>query len=377
MLTPLGAMKLAIVEARKGLGHVSPNPPVGCVIIDKSGNFLAKGYHHKFGGDHAEIDALKQVRDTSLLEGAIVYVTLEPCAHIGKTPACAVTLSKLPIEKVIYGLIDPNPLVAGKGLEILRHAGIAVQPIKDLVGESATALSDELEELTEIFLLNHRNKKAFVSVKIASTLDGQIAHASGESQWLTGEEAREHAQYLRGIHDVVMIGAGTFRQDHPRLNVRHSRFPEKSNHVIIVNTSGDILDKIKNSVLYSCHDPSRVIVAVGENSKFAREMTKPDFHIWRLPEREGLVDMTGVFQKVYETGLSSVFVEGGARLVSHLIERGLAHRLYQFIAPQLLGIKSGRAFTESFVSSSFAERIVVKRPVWTPMGSDVLLSGRL
>ncbi len=382
MLTPLGAMKLAIAEARKGFGFVSPNPPVGCVILDRDGNFLAKGYHRKFGSDHAEIDALKQIQNEKALEGATVYVTLEPCAHFGKTPPCAVALAKLPVAKVVYGLKDPNLLVSGQGLEILKRAKISVQPVGELVGDAATELIGELEDLAEVFLLNHREKKSFVSVKIATTLDGQIAHVSGESKWLTGDNSREHAQYLRGIHDAVMIGAGTFRQDNPKLNVRHSRFSGKSNYAIIVNSKGDLLDQIADSELLNCHEPGRVIVAVGESSKNLRRFERKSeilnkVQIWPLPEKNGLIKLSALFEKAFDTGLSSIFVEGGARLVSNLIVEGHVHRLYQFVAPQLLGAKSGKPFTEGLDIPKFSDRIIVERPAWLPLGDDVLLTGRL
>ncbi len=376
MLTALGAMQLAILEAKKGWGHVSPNPPVGCVILDKSGNFLAKGHHRKFGGDHAEIDALKEVREPKLLDGATLFVTLEPCAHHGKTPPCAEALAKLPLSKVVYGLVDPNPLVAGKGLEILKSAGKIVQSIASLVGESSASVNDDLEDLAEVFLFNQRERKTFASVKVATTLDGNMAHVSGESQWLTSEEARDHAQYLRGLHDAVIIGAGTFRHDNPRLNVRHAKFENKKNHVIVVNTSGSCLEKIEDSALYQSHEPRRIIVAAGESNASVLKNKSSDVEIWLLPERDGLIDLSSVLKKAYASGLMSVFVEGGARLISQFIEHNHAHRLYQFIAPQILGRRSGRAFTESVTSLTFAARVTMKRPVWTPMGPDVLLSGR-
>lgn len=145
MFTPLGAMKLAIDEARKGLGFVEHNPPVGCVILDAHGDLLAKGFHRIYGGDHAEIDALKQVRNEIELKGATIYVTLEPCAHEGKTPSCAKRLALLPIKKVVYGLQDPNPLVNGKGAELLRSAGILV--------EQEDTLKQELEGANRDFYL--------------------------------------------------------------------------------------------------------------------------------------------------------------------------------------------------------------------------------
>jgi diaminohydroxyphosphoribosylaminopyrimidine deaminase/5-amino-6-(5-phosphoribosylamino)uracil reductase len=190
-LTPNEAMKLAIEEAARGAGFVAPNPLVGCVILSRDGALIGRGHHERIGEGHAEVRALESVADVSQLNAAQVFVTLEPCAHQGRTPSCAEALAKLPIASVTYGLEDPNPLVAGKGAEILRAAGKTVQ----IFG----GLKTELEEACEIFLMNMREKRAFVALKAAASLDGKIALPDGSSQWITGEESRAHVQSLRGF----------------------------------------------------------------------------------------------------------------------------------------------------------------------------------
>ena len=161
VLTEDQAMALAIQEAKKGAGFVSPNPLVGCVILDRDGKFLSKGYHQVFGGAHAEVNAVQGLTDEQL-RGAKLFVTLEPCAHEGKTPSCAKMLAKKPIAQVIYGLVDPNPLVSGQGAAILKQAGIAAEVFPHF--------QDELEEVCEVFLWNFRKQKVFISLKIDKTL---------------------------------------------------------------------------------------------------------------------------------------------------------------------------------------------------------------
>ena len=258
-VTVLEAMKLAIAEARKGAPFVSPNPMVGCVVLDSAGNFLSSGYHKIYGSAHAEVNALAGLISEQLKDAHVV-VTLEPCAHQGKTPSCAKTLAALSIKKITYGLIDPNPLVAGKGADILKSAG------KDVVLFSE--LQTELEELCEIFLMNQRKQKIFVAIKVATSLDGQMALQSGESQWITGEAAREHAHYLRSCYDAVMVGAGTIQKDNPSLNVRHPEV-KKENKVVILDPQGLQLKNFSQLRVSQTHDSKNIFWCVSEEAQIS------------------------------------------------------------------------------------------------------------
>lgn len=366
MLTPLGAMKLAIEEGRKGLGFVAPNPPVGCVILDKNGDLLAKGFHRIYGGDHAEIDALKQVVDESTLERATLYVTLEPCAHEGKTPSCAKHLAQLPLKKVVYGLRDPNPLVSGAGAEILRQAGIEA--------EEYDGLKNELEELPEAFLWNQRRQGTFVALKVATSLDGQLAHVSGDSKWITGEDSRQYSHYLRAIYDAVLVGKGTFLADNPALNIRHNQFIGKKNKVIILDGQGDALPKLQDSNLLKHHDWSDVYVVVAES------ITLPASKAQILPcgvDSSGRIDLGDMLKKLWKAGITSVFVEGGARVLSSLLQSGHVQRYYQFIAPQIIGARSGISFTSEFSIETLPDRRELRNPKTMSFGHDLLITGRL
>lgn len=361
-------MTLAIEEGKKGIGFVAPNPPVGCVIVDKNHNLLAKGNHKKFGQAHAEIDALSRMINQEQLEGATFYVTLEPCSHQGKTPSCAQALAKMPIHKVVYGLSDPNPLVSGRGIEILKEAGIAC--------EKFSGLEAELESLPEHFLMNHRHKKSFVSLKAATSLDGQMAHVSGKSQWITGEESRRHTHYLRASHDAIIIGKNTILQDNPRLDVRHERFPNYQNKVIILDSSGE-LGSVKNKLnVIDAHLPEDIIIATTKQG--AKRLAAFKGVHWILDEdKNKQVCLKDLVARCFSESIYSLFVEGGSRVIGSFINQGLAHRYYQFIAPVLVGAPSGQGVSSYYQERTWDDRIALKHATTSAFGNDIMFTGLL
>lgn len=360
-LTPHEAMKLAIEEGKKGAGFVSPNPLVGCVILDRHGELLAKGYHARVGQNHAETNALAYVEDPKQLDGAHVLVTLEPCAHEGRTPSCAKMLAKLPIASVTYGIEDPNPLVSGQGAAILREAGKKV--------EVFTELQSELEELAEIFLLNVRSKRPFVAVKVASSLDGKVALKDGTSQWITSEAAREHVQYLRGCYDAVLTGVGTFLRDNPRLNSRHPLFTEKKQKVILLDPTGRSFNQLEKSALLSVRAPEDLIVVTGTLG-----LRAPVGKHLEIPDAQGSFDMPSLMRALHAEGIRSLFVEAGPYTVSQFLRWKHVDRLFVFLAPKLLG--DGMSWTSGFSLGSLQQAIVLQDTHVTAIGSDFLLSGR-
>ena len=260
------ALRLAIQEAKKGTGFVSPNPLVGCTILDSQFRFLSVGYHERLGEAHAEINAIKNLLSESSLEGAHLFVTLEPCAHSGRTPSCAKTIAENVNRPatVTYAVSDPNP-IAGGGAAILIAAGIKTAKFADCdtidLGErlEITALA---EDLAEIFLHNVRTSEPFVSVKVAASIDGCMALSNGESKWITGASAREHTHFLRARYDAVLIGRNTFVTDDPQLNVRHELFPNFSNKVVLLDPMARTLDALKTSQLLRVREPNELIVVV-------------------------------------------------------------------------------------------------------------------
>jgi diaminohydroxyphosphoribosylaminopyrimidine deaminase/5-amino-6-(5-phosphoribosylamino)uracil reductase len=258
-VTPSQAMRLAIDEAKLGWGFVSPNPLVGCTIVDSDHRLLSVGYHARIGEAHAEISAIQNLNDPSLVAGSNVYVTLEPCAHEGakkKTGSCARRLSELKPASVTYAVEDPYPLVSGKGAQMLREAGVRSEPLKSRSDISDRAeLEAAAEEVAEVFLHNQRASEPFVGIKVAMSSDGMIASRAADQRWVTGLESREHVHYLRAGYDAVLVGRGTFDTDDPSLNVRHSQFPNFENKAILLDPMGRSFPLLLNSKVLNSRDP--------------------------------------------------------------------------------------------------------------------------
>ncbi len=362
-VSPKEAMLLAISEGEKGAGFVSPNPLVGCVILSREGDIISKGYHARVGEAHAEMSALKEIKNQDFLDGAHVFVTLEPCAHEGRTPSCAKALAKLPIASVTYGLEDPNPLVAGQGAAILRAAGKKVTLFNEL--------KSELEELAEIFLLNMRLKRPFVAVKVASSLDGKIALSDGSSQWITGEKSRAYVQYLRGCYDAVLTGVGTFTRDNPRLNSRDPQFANKKQKVILLDPSGKSFSSLAKSKLLQVRSPEDVILVTGPLG-----LDAPDgVHKIEIPDGDGDFDLSALMMALSSLGIFSIMVEAGPYTVSNFLKARLVDRLYLFQAPKILG--EGLDWTSGLSLTSLTQAVELRDPTNKAFGSDLLISGRL
>lgn len=366
ILSDEAAMRLAIAEALKGAAGVSPNPMVGCVILDPQGRLLSQGYHEKYGGPHAEVNAVRQLPEEKL-RGARVFVTLEPCAHEGKTPSCAKMLAKHPIGRVVYGLIDPNPLVSGHGADILNRAGIRCDLYRDLHGEG---LQEELEEVCEAFLWNQRQKKIFVALKIAASLDGRIALRDGTSRWITGEESREKVHELRAMYDAVLIGAGTLEKDDPSLNVRHPRL-SKENKVVVLDSTGSRLKKSWR--LFEAHPKDNVFWVVAR--EMAAGLDAPEgVRVLGAERTPTGLSPASVLESLWAAGLRSVMIEGGGRVSGSFLAAGTVNRLHLFQAPVLLG-GDALSWTEGFKLQEMGERPVLKGAKSQAVGRDVHLTG--
>ncbi len=335
------AFEFAIHLAFKGAGFTSPNPLVGCVILDPENKLLSFGFHEKYGGPHAEANALKKL-SSDQLKDATVIVTLEPCAHEGKTPSCAKALAQTSVKKVIYGLQDPNPLVAGKGVEILTAAGIVAElwPIQ---------WSFKLEAVCEHFLTNFRKKRPFVSLKFAASLDGVMHLNSGESQWITGIEAREEAHYLRAYHDAVLVGYNTLLLDDPSLNVRHPQFPDKKNRVVVLGRESQI--KKRSFKIFEKHALNDVLFEDSSQS------------------------LNKIFENLWNKGIKSILVEGGPKTLSRFLAEMAWDRMYFFQAPVILGGQSGQIFSSGLKLSTMADKVVLNSLVYGQLGSDLLITG--
>ncbi|MCE3010275.1 MAG: dihydrofolate reductase family protein [Proteobacteria bacterium] len=394
-LTIPEAMKLAIQEAFRGSGFVSPNPLVGCVVLDRENRFLASGYHHRWGSDHAEIDALKKI-EPKLLHGAKFIVTLEPCAHEGKTPSCAKTLAKLPLSEVVFGLVDPNPLVSGQGAEILKSSGIQVSAFEDhpkvphffknnsaWTPERQKEWVRRLEQTCEHFLFNFRQKQTFISLKVASSWDGFLGLQSGESRWITGPEARGLAHHLRAFHEGLMVGAQTVLIDNPSLDIRAPGYEQKKNKIIILDGRCQTLLKVSELQVFQKHSPDDLWIFVSEahwqaqltSGALSKEKLNLLCRVIPLPEEQGRLSINAICQKLWEMGLKSCMVEGGALVLSSFISARKAQRLYLFQAPVLLGGSSGISWSSTVRIRDMSHKIVLNNQRFITCGQDLLLTG--
>lgn len=388
-LSPEQAMRLALSEAWKGIGRVSPNPMVGCVILSADNAFLGKGYHARAGGPHAEIAALADLAGVdefpkdengwkldriprASLQGAKVYVTLEPCAHTGKTPSCAKTLASLPIKELIYGLVDPHAVVAGQGLAILRQAGIRCQSFKDV--SPKFPMTAELLEVCEHFLLNIEQKRPFVSLKVATSLDGVFGLKNGESQWITGEESRLMGHFLRGVHDAILVGRGTVERDNPAMNIRHPYFSDVKKKLVVVDTNGSLFKK-PNLKIFKVHKPENLIWAVGE--KFRGEIPAHfPVKIIRVPSDDRGLDLGELQKQIFDAGIRSLYIEGGGKTLSAHLRSQTADRLFLFQAPVLLGALNGRTWTEGFGVDKLSQAVRFENLRRMAINQDQLMTGR-
>lgn len=358
-------MLLAISEAYKGAAWVSPNPLVGSVLLDSQGRFVSAGHHEFFGGPHAEVNALKEVSQEDLRDSHLI-VTLEPCAHEGKTPSCAKMIARLPIKKVTYGLLDPNPLVAGQGLDILRQAGIAV--------EEFAQFQLELEEVCESFLKNFREKKIFSTLKIASTLDGRTAEVAGHSQWVTNNESRLYAHYLRACYDAVVVGARTIVKDNPQLNIRHPSL-NKENKIVILDRAATVFSQPEKYAVFKAHRPENILVLTSDKAQVDTSKNSSFFQHKACSEQDGHLNLTEAFQCMWNFGIRSTMVESGGSLATALLEQGLIDRLHMFLSTQILG--PGLSWSELLQPRTLQSSIQLESPSLNIFCDNVYLTGRI
>ncbi|HET8731940.1 MAG TPA: bifunctional diaminohydroxyphosphoribosylaminopyrimidine deaminase/5-amino-6-(5-phosphoribosylamino)uracil reductase RibD [Moraxellaceae bacterium] len=325
-------MSEALRLARQGRYTTQPNPRVGCVLV-KDGVIVGKGFHARAGGPHAEIVALKQAGYRAY--GATAYVTLEPCAHKGRTPPCANELVIAGIRRVVAATLDANPLVAGKGMQILRDAGIVTE-----VG----LLGDEARALNAGFLRRINGGLPWVRIKLAASLDGRTAMANGESQWITGPDARRDVQRWRAMSSAIITGVGTVLADDPSLTVRPDDWTDWQ-YGDVVAPVRVVLDREFRTPLTAklFKTPGRVVIA-GVQAPLERQAALKDAgaEVWVLPAApDGRVDLRALLRKLADDGANEVLVEAGATVAGAFARAGLADELVLYTAPVVLG-SSGR-----------------------------------
>lgn len=301
-------MKKCIELAKGGEGQTSPNPLVGCVVLDKDGNEISTGFHHKYGENHAERDALLKLTKGEEKGGTLI-VNLEPCSHHGKTPPCADLIIERGLKRVVIGMQDVNPIVAGNGIKRLKDAGIKVVE---------HVLEDECKILNEVFIKNMTQKKVFIAIKTATTLDGKIATQNGSSKWITSEKAREEVKVIRNRYDAIMTSSATILADNPTMLHRKKIILDRK---LRTNLEAPIY---KNGEIYLFND--------------SLDMFEGGVNFIKTPVHDDKLDLEFVFNKAYELGIKSVLVESGGHLAGSVLK--YADKIYHFIAPKITGDNS-------------------------------------
>ena len=352
-------MQQALDLAKTAMGHTSPNPMVGCVVV-KNGKLVASGCHERYGEFHAERNALTRCKED--LTGADLYVTLEPCCHQGKTPPCTDIIIERKIGRVFVGALDPNPKVDGGGIKILREHGIEV-----ITG----ILEKECLALNEIFFHYITTGLPYVAMKYAMTLDGKIASANGDSKWVTGEKAREHVHFLRKKYSAILAGIDTVLADDPLLNCRteegvdpirvicdsHLRLPMDSQ---IVKTAG----KIRTIAAYTDAE---------EETKKKLESTGVE--LLQISEKNGHVDLEKLIRTLGEKKIDSILVEGGGNIHGSLLQTGLVNRVYAYIAPKLIGGKNALSPVGGDGIEKMKDAVVLQNQEILHLGADYCIRG--
>lgn len=355
-------MRLAKELAENAIGRTSPNPLVGAVIV-KDNRVVGCGWHKKAGTPHAEVHALKQAGE--LAEGADVYVTLEPCAHYGKTPPCAKALVEAKVKNVYGGLLDPNPKVAGKGFKILKDAGIHVE---------YGFLADELMKQNEVFLKWIKQKQPFIVLKIAMSLDGKIATASGQSKWITNEISRNYGYKLRDIYDGIMVGINTVIADNPMLTARVDggknpiRIIVDSNLKIPMNANV-IQDKTAKTIIATTNKADKEKI---------NKLIKAGIEVLVIDkDKNNQVDIAKLVNILGQRNICSILVEGGATLQGSFVEQKLVDKVYTFIAPKIIGGENAKVAILGNGILNLQEALALKDITIENLSGDILIVGRV
>ena len=374
-------MRRAIELAKKGGGYVHPNPLVGCVVV-KDGEIIAEGYHEKYGEFHAERNAL--LRCQSETKGASLYVTLEPCCHYGKTPTCTEIIIEKGIKKVFVGILDPNPLVAGKGVKILQDAGIEVE-----VG----LCEDEIRELNKVFLKYITTKRPYVIMKTAMTLDGKIAAFTGDSRWVTNEHSRKLVHQLRSEMAGVIVGIGTVLADDPMLNVRLEGNPHQPIRIVVDSNLRIPIDsqlvktaKEYRTIVAYCHfdrsvaersEVEKSSINDNEQKGFLDKLEMTEMELLECQSNKNHVDINDLVSKLGAMGIDSLLLEGGGTLNAAFLEAGCVDEVWAFIAPKIIGGEGAKTPVSGKGIAKMNNAIQLQNIDIQNINVDILIKGKI
>ena len=369
LMTDRDYMQRAIELARRGEGWVNPNPLVGAVIV-KDGRVIAEGWHHKYGELHAERDALRALKEPA--EGATIYVTLEPCCHYGKQPPCTLAIMEHGIRRVVIGSRDPNPLVAGKGVRMLREHGITV--VEDFMRE-------ECDALNPVFFHYITTGRPYVKMKYAMTADGKIATKTGASKWITSEEARELVHDWRNACRGIMAGIGTVLADDPLLNCRRpgGRDPVRiicDSRLRIPEDSQICRTAQKYETIVACALSEDADRRPEEMRAKAERLRQQGVEVWSVPAQDGSVDLKELIKRLGKRGIDSILLEGGGTLNESALRAGIVQEVNAFVAPKIFGGKA-RSPVEGTGVEVPQEALQMEMKQVRQVGKDLLITYRI
>lgn len=344
-------MRMAIELAKKGAGGVNPNPMVGAVVV-KNGEVIGRGYHKFFGGSHAEVYALEEAGKEA--EGATIYVTLEPCSHYGKTPPCAKKIIDMGIKKCFIGSSDPNPKVAGKGVAMLKEAGIEVVE---------NVLKEECDEINQVFFKYIKTKIPYLFVKCGITLDGKIALSNGISKWITNSISREKVQYYRNKFMGIMVGINTVLTDNPSLTARIENGVNPFRIIVDPNLQID-----ENCKVVKNNEDEKTVIITSQKNLFTEDTENTEIQIKqkRLAEENKVkfifidgekFSFRKMLEEIGKAGIDSILLEGGETLISLAFEENVIDGGEIFIANKILGDSSAKPFISGFVREKMEEAV--------------------
>jgi len=363
-------MRRAIELAKKGSGHVNPNPLVGAVIV-RDGEIIGEGYHECYGQLHAERNAIANAKKRgNSLEGSTIYVTLEPCCHYGKTPPCTEAIIEEKIARVVVGSDDPNPLVSGKGFQMLREKGIEVIP---------HFLKEECDAMNHVFFHYIRTGTPYVAMKYAMTMDGKIACYTGDSKWVTGEESRAHVQTLRNHYKGIMAGIGTVLADDPMLNCRI----EGGRDPIRIIADSHLRIPIDYQLVRTAGQQPLIVACLPDaDEEKAAQLQEKGVEVLRIPgvttaditeEQKEVISLPVLMKELGARKIDGILLEGGGQLNESALQAGIVDRIYCYIAPKIFGGAQAKTPVEGQGLTRAADAWQFNRIGMQEFGQDILL----
>ncbi len=350
-------MQQALNLAKKAKGKTSPNPIVGCVVV-KAGRVIGEGYHRRAGLDHAEIVALKKCGAKA--RGATLYVTLEPCFHVGRTPPCVKALIASGVKKVYIGIKDPNPLTGGKSIALLRRSGVEV---------SVGLLKAEIERANEDFISYITKRRPFIAIKSAQTLDGKIATRSGESKWITSQATRQKAYRIRDQYDAILVGVNTVLKDNPRLNGFNKKRVIKK---IILDSS--LKTSLPANLFKGSYESCYVAVTKKASQRKIKAFISKGVHVIVCPSHKDGVDIKWLLKDLAKKEIMSILVEGGAKVCGAMLKSKCVDKMYTYIAPKIIGDHQALSSIDGNNISKLVNAFDVTTDSIETIGKDVLIT---